>query len=107
MRNGAFPLSFLQARREAIIKEFNGGRGLSQRLAELGLTCGTKVKVVRNDMVGPMIISVKESKLLIGRGIALKILVEELERGENLAQMLGQTNLGGEAIDEGEASCEG
>lgn len=79
MADNILPLSFLQAGNEAVIKGFNGGRIFHQRLLDLGLVRGTKIKVIKNDMMGPLIVSLGEGRLAIGRGMALKIIVEELK----------------------------
>ncbi len=77
--SGSFlPLGILQAGRDAVIKDFNNGRSLRQRLTEMGLVRGTKIRVVKNDMGGPLIISTGDGRLAIGRGMAIKILVEEI-----------------------------
>ncbi len=54
------------------------GIGLKRRLCDLGLYADAKIKVVKNDISGPIIVAVKDSKLVIGRGQASKILVEEV-----------------------------
>jgi ferrous iron transport protein A len=71
------PLGFLQTGRDAVVKDFNGGQSLGQRLTEMGLFRGTRVRVVKNDMGGPLIISIGEGRLAIGRGMALRIMVVE------------------------------
>jgi nicotinate-nucleotide--dimethylbenzimidazole phosphoribosyltransferase len=53
-----------------------GGRSLRQRLTDMGVVRGTRVKVVKNDMGGPLIISIGEGRLAVGRGMALRIMVE-------------------------------
>ncbi len=53
------------------------GEGLKKRLCDLGLYDGTKIKIVKNDISGPVIIKIKDSKLVIGRGQASKIMVKE------------------------------
>ena len=78
MSGSVLPLGFLQTGRDAVIKDFDGGRGLRQRLTEIGLVRGTRVRVVKNDMGGPLIVSIGEGRLAIGRGMALKIMVEEV-----------------------------
>lgn len=80
MGNSILPLGFLQAGRTAIVVNFDCGRGLGRRLAELGIFRGARIKVIKNDMGGPLVISVRESRLAIGRGMALKILVETEEK---------------------------
>ncbi|MCD6263366.1 ferrous iron transport protein A [Candidatus Bathyarchaeota archaeon] len=64
--------------RARVIKVY-GGRGLTRRLAELGFNIGELVKVVRNHHSGPVLIEVKDSRIALGRGVALKIIVEEVK----------------------------
>jgi Fe2+ transport system protein FeoA len=49
------------------------GGGLKSRLAAMGLIPGSVLEVVRNHMHGPLIVQIKESRLVLGRGMALKI----------------------------------
>ena len=78
MGSRVLPLGFLQPGRDAVVRDLNGGRSFRQRLVEMGLVCGNKVRVIKNEMGGPLIISVGEGRLVIGRGLALKIMVEEV-----------------------------
>jgi len=53
-----------------------GGRSLIKRLADLGLTTGTEIKVIgRTLFTGPVQIEACGSKLAISRGLASKIMV--------------------------------
>lgn len=54
------------------------GFGLKKRLSSLGLYSGTEVEIIKNDSHGPIILKVLNSKIVIGRGQAMKILVEEV-----------------------------
>lgn len=55
-----------------------GGYGLVRRLAEMGLTPGTEVKVVRSaPFHGPIEISVRGVSLALGRGVASKVYVRK------------------------------
>lgn len=57
-----------------------GGRMATKRLADLGLILGTKIKVLRKaPFWGPIEIEVRGSKLVLGRGLASKILVKRYE----------------------------
>ncbi|NPV52732.1 MAG: ferrous iron transport protein A [Firmicutes bacterium] len=78
MENGALPLSFLPTGRDATIKDVLGGFGLRRKLTELGVVRGRLIRVVQNDFAGPIIISVGDGRLALGRGMAQKIIVEEL-----------------------------
>jgi ferrous iron transport protein A len=61
----------------AIIVAVNGGRMLTKRLADLGLTSGTEIKVLRKTLFsGPVQIEVSGSRLVLGRGLSSKIIVE-------------------------------
>ncbi len=52
-----------------------GGSHLVNRLFQMGLTPGTIVEVIRND-VGPIVISFRGVTMGIGRGVAMRIFVE-------------------------------
>jgi ferrous iron transport protein A len=55
------------------------GTFFTRRLQEMGLLPGKIIEVVRNTNTGPVEINVMGSNLAIGRGIASKILVEEID----------------------------
>ncbi|MGQ9543551.1 MAG: FeoA domain-containing protein [Candidatus Bathyarchaeia archaeon] len=58
-----------------------GGYGLVRRLAEMGLTPGTEVKVIRNaPFYGPVEVSARGVSLALGRGVASKIYVRKTRR---------------------------
>jgi Fe2+ transport system protein FeoA len=57
-----------------------GGYGLVRRLAEMGLTPGTEVKVVRSaPFGGPVEVSVRGVSLALGYGVASKVFVKRLK----------------------------
>lgn len=74
--NSVLPLGFLRTGRDAVVSDLAGGRSLRQRLTDMGVVRGTRLKVVKNDMGGPLIISIGEGRLAVGRGMALRIMVE-------------------------------
>ena len=49
------------------------------RLAELGFISGAEIEVINNALNNAMIIKIKGSKFIIGKGLATKIFVEELK----------------------------
>lgn len=55
-----------------------GGTQIRRRLADMGLSTGMEVKVITSIERGPIILSVKDSRLAIGRGMAEKIIVEKV-----------------------------
>jgi Fe2+ transport system protein FeoA len=69
-------LADLEDGESGIILSISGGRSLSKRLADLGLSSGTMITVVRKTLFsGPVQIKVCGSMLVIGRGLASKIIV--------------------------------
>jgi len=52
-----------------------GGCGLRSRLTAMGLRAGAVVRVVHNGGRGPFVVAAGESRLVLGRGMARKILV--------------------------------
>jgi Fe2+ transport system protein FeoA len=71
------PLSALSFGTEAKITKIVGGCMVTKRLSEMGLTNGTKIKVVSDSCGGPVLIEVRDTRLALGRGVATKIFVEE------------------------------
>lgn len=69
------PLAFAMG--QVRIVSVNCGRGCSEKLSSLGLVPGTSVTVLSN-AGGPVVLDVKGSRLAIGRGMALRILVEAI-----------------------------
>jgi ferrous iron transport protein A len=55
--------------------KIDAGAGLKSRLSALGLLPGTEFKVINNSHPGPFVISLKGSRLMLGRGMAAKIFV--------------------------------
>ncbi len=72
------PLLQVKEQEEVIIVSIVGGQMATKRLADLGLTSGTQIKILRKTLFGPLEIEAKGSRLVIGRGLAAKILVRPL-----------------------------
>ena len=71
------PLAFFPENTEGEIVAITGGRGMRHRLAEMGFTPGTKVRISCSQYPGPILVDVKGSRVALGRGIAMKIMVRE------------------------------
>ncbi len=54
----------------------NAGHRLQGRLAAMGMVPGAEIDVVQNNLFGPVVVEVKGSRMMLGRGTANKILVE-------------------------------
>ena len=59
-----------------------GWGGSAHRLETMGLRIGKTIEMLSNQGHGPVLIMVEGSRLAIGRGIAKKILVRELEESD-------------------------
>lgn len=61
------------------IINFQGGKGLEAKLRQLGLNPGREVKVLRYaPLGGPVMLDVEGRSIAIGRGIAERVIVENL-----------------------------
>lgn len=87
MHDRGIPLAHLEKGKTARIIYIHGGRhgghhgghGLRRRLNVLGIREGQIVRVVsKQPLMGPITISVGHSQMTLGRGMAHKIIVEEL-----------------------------
>jgi Fe2+ transport system protein FeoA len=71
----AMPLTMV-ARGMVRVLRVEGGFGMMDKLKPMGILPGENIEIIRNDSSGPLIISVKGSRLVIGRGMAQKIHVK-------------------------------
>ena len=69
------PLTIVQAGRRVRLVTVEAGHGLQNRLVAMGLVPGVEIEVLQNSMHGPVIIAVKGGRIIIGRGMAQKIMV--------------------------------
>ena len=75
------PLALASPGQHVIISAVRGGRRWRQRLQELGLHPGSRIRIVKNDMPGPMIVAVKEDgRLALGRGMTQQIMVTPVSK---------------------------
>ena len=86
LRNYEIPLTALKDGEAGIIMSISGGGygrrwGFEKRLADLGLTPGTRIIVVKAaPFHGPIEVLVRGSRLALGRGISERILVKKEEK---------------------------
>jgi len=52
-----------------------GGLGLRSRLMAMGLRPGATVRVIHNGGRGPFVVATGESRIVLGRGMARRVLV--------------------------------
>lgn len=71
------PLVDLKEGQKGIIAGVFGGRMAVKKLADLGLTPRTEIEIMKKiPYRGPIEIQVRGSNLVLGRGIASKVMVE-------------------------------
>ena len=75
------PLSMWPTQRPARIVDIHAGHRLKERLAGLGLIPGNTVEILQ-DNGGPLLLAVGDARLALGRGMAHKILVQPVSRGQ-------------------------
>lgn len=81
-RKSSKSLADLPADTRTVVCELRGGREFVSRMTALGFTAGTEVKVIQNYGRGPLIALVRDTRVALGRGEALKVLVEETSDGQ-------------------------
>ncbi|MEA3348886.1 MAG: FeoA family protein [Pseudomonadota bacterium] len=53
----------------------NAGQALQSRLAAMGMVPGVEFEVITNHSRGPLVLAVEESRIIVGRGMADKVIV--------------------------------
>ena len=67
-----FPLSQARVGQQVRLLRIHGGRQLTHRLVEMGLTPGVTIRVLQNSG-GPLLVAEADSRIAVGRGMADKI----------------------------------
>jgi ferrous iron transport protein B len=65
----------LQPGRKAVIRRLDGGRAVLSRLAAMGFTPGAAITVLRSSDHGPLLVSLRGSRVALGQGEAAHIFV--------------------------------
>ncbi len=82
MNKGVFPLAMSASGEKVRLVSISGGEGLMHRLTALGLTPGVELSIVQ-DSGGPLVISVRDSRIALGRGMAHKVMVSLVNNQNN------------------------
>jgi len=75
--NKALSLAKIREGEEVEIVSIKAGLKTTKRLADLGLTPGTKIKVLHKAIAGPIEIRIRGSRLALGRGLTNEITVKK------------------------------
>ncbi len=77
-RPARFPLDQAAAAEKVRVVSLGGGHEMTQRLTDMGLRIGSIVRRQNTNWFGPVIVSIGTTRLAVGRGMARRIIVEEL-----------------------------
>ena len=69
-------LDMIEQGKTVRIMSIEAGRGLTSRLAGMGLIPGIEITVMSNSRRGPFVVALKDTRLMLGRGMAQKIFVQ-------------------------------
>ncbi len=69
-------LSAIENGEKVRLVRVDAGRDLNRRLASMGFVPNVEITVVSNSHPGPFVVIVKDVKLVLGRGVAHKVLVK-------------------------------
>ena len=79
MRTGEYvPITFLSPGERGEIVEIRGGRGIAQRLYEMGFIPSTVLEVLVSNPRGPILVSIRGTRVAIGGGMAMKVIVRRV-----------------------------
>jgi Fur family ferric uptake transcriptional regulator len=84
-RQPVVPLAFVLPGEKVLINRLIGGSQVQQRLAEMGLTPGTEIALIKAQGPGPIIVAFRGSRIALGHGLSQKILVSP----QNIANKRG------------------
>ena len=78
MVSQGMPLAMTRPGELVTVIGVRAGWGLQRRLADMGLTPGVQIRVINSQMPGPIIIDLRGSRVVLGHGMAQKIIVKEI-----------------------------
>lgn len=78
MSSFCMPLNAIASGKCAEVDKLEGGESLGKKLMEMGMCRGALIEIVKND-AGPLIIKIGQTKIVLGRGMAQKVVVKEVK----------------------------
>jgi Fe2+ transport system protein FeoA len=70
----SIPLTHAPVGQRTRLVEIRGGREITHRLVEMGLTPGVEITILQ-DSGGPLLLAVRDSRIALGRGMAYRVRV--------------------------------
>lgn len=68
----------LEAGTRAIVRRMHGGHEVTSRLSAMGMSVGSEIQVLENPGHGPLLVLVRDTRIALGRGEAMKIAVDRI-----------------------------
>lgn len=78
------PLSTVNSGATVEVLSIHGGHGLVNRLARMGIYPGVTLQVLNNNRPGPVLIRLKETRIMLGFGMAHRIFVRPADIAKGL-----------------------
>jgi ferrous iron transport protein A len=72
------PLTMAAPGQPVQIVSVAAGQRAARRLAEMGLIPGSEIEIMQNQGCGPLLLAIRDTRLAIERGIAHKLLVQQV-----------------------------
>jgi len=72
---GLRPLALVTPGEEVTLVDVRGGLGIRRRLASMGLSPGIRMRLLQNAGRGPVLVMRGDTRLVLGRGMAYRVLV--------------------------------
>lgn len=79
-RNNTLSLDGVKKGEQAVLLSVSGGRGIVSRLSALGFTPGAALEMTQNYGHGPLVVTIRGTRVALGRQEAMKIIVQRGER---------------------------
>jgi Fur family transcriptional regulator, ferric uptake regulator len=99
-RNLILSLDHVKQGEKVVVMDFEGGQKVAERLSSMGIRKGATIEIVSTQAGGQIVAAVEESRFVIGRGMATKVLVQsagttgaEIVRGNRHGAISVLTNL--------------
>lgn len=77
MKGQILPLPMVRPGKSVTLVAITAGRGLRARLTDMGLISGVRFKVIQTHRPGACIVAVNDARLVLGYGMAQKMMVKE------------------------------
>ena len=79
-RDAIISLDQVKQGEKVVVVNFEGGQNISERLSSMGIRKGATIEIVSSQAGGQIVAAVEESRFVIGRGMATKVLVQSIDK---------------------------